>query len=233
MGEVNFKGENQMIKIAPSIYSADFSNLAQQVKATERGGAKYLHIDVMDGVFVPNITIGPIVIKSIRKESNLVFDVHLMVNKPERYIKDFADAGADIITVHAEATDDIKGCINLIKSYKKKAGVSIKPATDISVISDIIDMVDLVLIMSVEPGFGGQGYLDIADEKIKEAARLAHEGVDISVDGGIKLSNLKRVIRLGANTVVAGSAIFGAEDIEQRTREFVSLSAEAEKCVRL
>lgn len=217
-----------MIKIAPSILSADFARLAEQVALVKDGGAKYLHIDVMDGAFVPNITLGPVVIKSLRNASDLVFDVHLMIDKPERYIKDFADAGADIITVHVEATDDIKGCIELIKKCGKKAGVSIKPGTPVSEIDDIISMVDMVLVMSVEPGFGGQGYLAVADEKISELYKKLSPEQDLSVDGGIKLDNLEKVVRLGVNTVVAGSAIFGAEDIKEETRKFACLAAKAE-----
>lgn len=216
-----------MIKIAPSILSADFSKLGEHIELAKRGGAKYLHIDVMDGMFVPNITLGPVVIKSIRKESDLVFDVHLMITKPERYIEEFARAGADIITIHAEATDDVKGCIELIKKCEKKAGVSIKPGTGIEAIEDVLGEVDMVLVMSVEPGFGGQGYLDVADEKIKMLAEKLGDGVDLSVDGGIKLDNLEKVVKLGANTIVAGSAIFGAEDIEEQTKKFVKLAEKA------
>ncbi len=217
-----------MIKIAPSILSADFSRLGEQIALAKKGGAEYLHIDVMDGMFVPNITLGPVVIKSIRKESDLVFDVHLMIDRPERYIEEFANAGADIITVHVEATDDVKGCIELIKKCGKKAGISIKPGTGTEAIEDVLSMVDMVLVMSVEPGFGGQGYLDVADEKIKYLAQKLAEGVDLSVDGGIKLDNLERVVALGANTIVAGSAIFGAQDIQEQTKKFVKLAAKAE-----
>lgn len=218
-----------MIKIAPSILSADFSRLAEQIELTRRGGAQYVHIDVMDGAFVPNITLGPVVIKSIRRECDMVFDVHLMIDKPERYIEAFADAGADIITFHTEATDDVKGCIELIKKCGKRAGVSIKPNTGVEVLDDVLDMVDMVLVMSVEPGFGGQRYLDSADEKLKELAAKLKPEVDLSVDGGVKIDNLSRPILCGANTVVAGSAIFGADDIALRTREFVDAAAKLEK----
>ena len=217
-----------MIKIAPSILSADFSCLEKEISAVKKGGAQYLHIDVMDGIFVPNISIGPAVIESIRKKSNLVFDVHLMIDRPERYIEQFACAGADIITVHTEATDDLPGCIEMIKDFGKKAGVSIKPSTKVSEIADIIPVLDMVLVMSVEPGFGGQGYLDCADEKLRQVKKLAHSALDISVDGGVKLSNLEHVIEMGANTVVAGSAIFGADNIEAQTKKFVKLANSAE-----
>lgn len=217
-----------MIKIAPSILSADFSKLAEQTELVKKGGAKYLHIDVMDGMFVNNITIGPVVIKSLRKRSDLVFDVHLMIEKPERYIDDFADAGADIITIHTEATEDIALCIKKIKAKGKKAGLSIKPGTPVSDVYPYLSDIDMVLVMSVEPGFGGQGYLDSADEKLSELKKTAPKGMDISVDGGVKLSNLAHVIRMGANTVVAGSAIFGAEDILKTTESFVSLADETE-----
>ena len=217
-----------MIKIAPSILSADFSCLEKEISAVKKGGAQYLHIDVMDGIFVPNISIGPVVIESIRKKSNLVFDVHLMIDRPERYIEQFACAGADIITVHAEATDDLPGCVEMIKDFGKKAGVSIKPSTKVSEIADIIPVLDMALVMSVEPGFGGQGYLDCADEKLRQVKKLAHPALDISVDGGVKLSNLEHVIEMGANTVVAGSAIFGADNIEAQTKKFVKLANNAE-----
>ncbi|MBE7026393.1 MAG: ribulose-phosphate 3-epimerase [Ruminococcaceae bacterium] len=221
-----------MIKIAPSILSADFSCLKEQIQQIEKGGAKYVHIDVMDGMFVPNITMGPVVIESIRKHTDLVFDVHLMIEEPERYIKEFAEAGADIITVHVEATKDIRGCIEKIKSFKKRAGVSIKPATPVSAIKDILGELDMVLVMSVEPGFGGQKYIDSADEKLRELKELMPAGTDISVDGGIKLDNIDRVIKNGANTVVAGSAVFGAENIEEQTRLFVDLANKIEaQCV--
>ncbi len=218
-----------MIKIAPSILSADFSCIKPQLDALKEGGAKYVHIDVMDGTFVPNIAMGPTFISSIRKCSELVFDVHLMIDRPERYIEAFAKAGSDIITVHVEATDDLRGCINKIKQCGKKAGVSIKPATKVEEISDILDELDLVLVMSVEPGFGGQGYLDSADEKLMQLKSLVREGVDISVDGGIKLDNLEHVIKMGANTVVAGSAIFNTEDLVAQTRRFVELAKKSEE----
>ncbi|HIV01998.1 MAG TPA: ribulose-phosphate 3-epimerase [Candidatus Aphodoplasma excrementigallinarum] len=220
-----------MIKIAPSILSADFSRLGEQIDAAARGGAPYLHIDVMDGMFVPNITLGPVVIKSIRKTSGLVFDVHLMIERPERYIEAFAEAGADIITVHSEATSDLAGCLRQIKACGKRAGVSIKPATPVSAIAHVIGEVDMALVMSVEPGFGGQGYLSQADEKLRQLRGMVRPDADLSVDGGVKLSNLAHVIGMGANTVVAGSAIFGAEDVCAQTAAFVARAREVEEAL--
>lgn len=220
-----------MIKIAPSILSADFSRLGEQIDAAARGGAPYLHIDVMDGMFVPNITFGPVVIKSIRKTSRLIFDVHLMIEQPERYIEAFAEAGADIITVHSEATRDLAGCLRQIKACGKRAGVSIKPATPVSAIAHVAGEVDMVLVMSVEPGFGGQGYLPQADEKLRQLRGMVPPDADLSVDGGVKLSNLAHVIEMGANTVVAGSAIFGAEDVCAQTAAFVARASEAEEAL--
>ena len=217
-----------MINIAPSILSADFSKLAEEISLAEKGGAKYLHIDVMDGEFVPNISIGPVVISSIRPKSDMVFDVHLMIDRPERYIEDFAKAGADIITIHTEATNDISLCIDKIKACGKKAGLSIKPNTPVSAVFEYLDRIDLVLVMSVEPGFGGQGYLECADEKLRKLKETAPEGMLISVDGGVKLTNLAHVVKMGANTVVAGSAIFGQSDIVSTTEKFVKEANEAE-----
>lgn len=217
-----------MIKIAPSILSADFSRLGEQIAAVERGGAHYLHIDVMDGCFVPNLTFGPVVIKSIRPHSRLFFDVHLMITEPERYLEDFARAGADSITVHMEAVEDLQCCIDRIHALGKRAGVAIKPATSPERLSDVLDKLDMVLVMSVEPGFGGQQYMDQADEKLRFLRQFAREGLDLSVDGGIKVDNLDRAVRSGANTLVAGSAIFAASDIAAQTRSFVQRANEVE-----
>jgi len=216
-----------MIKIAPSILAADFSRLGEQVNMVQSGGAEYLHIDVMDGCFVPNISLGPVVIKSLRKVSDLVFDVHLMIEKPERYIKEFADAGADIITVHYEAVDDLSACVQLIKSFGKRAGISIKPGTPAADILPYLDMFDLVLVMSVEPGFGGQSYIEGSEYKIRAIRDAVGAGADVSVDGGIDLTNIEKVVRAGANVVVAGSAIYGTSDIIKTTTEFCKLAEAA------
>ncbi len=210
-----------MVKIAPSILAADFSKLGEDVLAAVRGGAQYMHIDVMDGAFVPNMSIGPCVIASLRPVTDAVFDVHLMIQAPERYVEDFAKAGADIITVHIEATKDLDACIDKIKSLGVKAGVSIKPGTPAEAVFPYLDKLDMVLVMSVEPGFGGQKYMPSAEEKLRKIAAVAPEGMDISVDGGINLDNILRVVENGANTVVAGSAVFGKGDIEATTKLFV------------
>ncbi len=212
-----------MAKIAPSLLSADFANLTEEIKKIEKGGADYLHLDVMDGVFVPNITFGPPVISKLKKVTNLPFDVHLMIDKPERFIKDFADAGANILTVHPEATIHLHRTIQEIKKHGMKAGVSLNPSTDISVLNYILEDIDLILVMTVNPGFGGQGFIDTMIDKIKSLRNMIDQrGLDIilEVDGGVKLSNAKDLVDLGVDLLVAGSEIFGADDVEERTREF-------------
>lgn len=197
--------------LAPSILAADFTKLGEQMKETEREGAQYIHFDVMDGKFVPSISFGMPVIKSIRKESKMFFDVHLMVTEPERYIRDFVECGADSITVHAEACEDLERTIELIRAAGVKVGVSIKPATPVNDISHLLDEVDMVLIMTVQPGFGGQKYLEECTEKIKELRELIdEEGLDtqIQVDGGINAETLSTVMEAGANLIVAGSYAF-------------------------
>lgn len=204
-----------MIKLAPSILSADFANLERDIKIVENAGAEYLHIDVMDGHFVPNITIGAPVVKSLRKISNMVFDVHLMISRPEDYIADFAAAGADIITVHAEAATHLHRLIQMIKKEGKKAAVALNPATPLSVLDYVLEDVDMILIMSVNPGFGGQKFIPSALDKVRAIRELISEmnlDIDIEIDGGVSLDNIAEIAANGANVLVAGSAIFNSKD---------------------
>jgi len=199
------------IKISPSILSADFSQLGNEIKRLEDGGADLIHVDVMDGHFVPNLTIGPPVIKALRKYTKLPFDVHLMISPVHKYIKDYANAGADIITIHPEATENLNESINHIKEFKKKVGVSLNPNTEIKVINNCLDKIDLVLIMSVYPGFGGQKFMPEVLDKIRELKNIKKNKnykFDIEVDGGINFSNCKSVIDAGANILVSGTTIF-------------------------
>ena len=210
-----------MIKLAPSILSADFARLLEDVKKVEKAGCEYLHIDVMDGHFVPNITLGPAIVKSLRKDVNMVFDAHLMIENPDNYIKDFADAGCDIIVVHQEACTHLHRTIQNIKSHGVKAGVALNPATPIETIKYVLEDVDMVLLMSVNPGFGGQSYIPVVTKKIKELRALIDEmglDIDIEVDGGVKPSNISEVVNAGANVIVAGSAIFNAGDIDEAVK---------------
>ena len=199
------------IKISPSILSADFSQLGNEIKKLETAGADMVHVDVMDGHFVPNLTIGPPVIKSLRSHTNLPFDVHLMISPVHKYIKNFSDAGADIITIHPEATDSLIDSINHIKNLKKKAGVSLNPNTKISTVEKYLDKIDLILIMSVYPGFGGQKFIPEVVSKIKKLSEIKKNknlNFDIEVDGGINFENSKSVIEAGANILVSGTTIF-------------------------
>ena len=199
------------IQISPSILSADFSNLEKDIKKLETAGADMIHVDVMDGHFVPNITIGPPVIKALRNKTSLPFDVHLMISPVHKYIKDFANAGADIITIHPEATPNLQESIDEIKSFKKKVGISLNPDTKIDIVENYLDKVDLILIMSVYPGFGGQKFISDVLEKIKNLKNLKDKkklNFDIEVDGGINFSNSTSVINAGANILVSGTTIF-------------------------
>ncbi len=199
------------IQISPSILSADFSQLGNEIKRLEQGGADMIHVDVMDNHFVPNLTIGPPVIKSLRKHTKLPFDVHLMINPVHKYIKNFAEAGSDIITIHPEATKSLEESINHIKSFKKKVGVSLNPDTKIDVIKDVLSQIDLVLIMSVYPGFGGQKFMPEVIEKITNLKRIKYDmklNFDIEVDGGVNFDNNQIIIEAGANILVSGTTIF-------------------------
>jgi len=206
-----------MIKLSPSILAANFSSLGDEIAKIK--DADYVHIDVMDGHFVPNITFGPGVVKCIRKTTELVFDVHLMIENAEKYVDDFLNAGADIITVHYESNMDYEYIKNKVKEKGKKLGLSIKPKTDVSVLKDYLSDLDMVLIMSVEPGFGGQKFMEESLEKIK-MVRQMDKNIDIEVDGGIGLDNVKKVVDAGANVIVAGSAVFGAKDVSKTVLEF-------------
>jgi len=204
-----------MIKIAPSILSADFSCLGEEVRAVDRAGADYIHVDVMDGHFVPNITIGPLVVDALRKVTGKPLDVHLMIENPDRYIPDFASAGADIITVHQEAVPHLHRTVQQIKSLGKRAGVSLNPATPVETLDVILDDLDLVLIMSVNPGFGGQTFIPSALDKIRVLRqRITQRGLatELQVDGGVKLDNIRDVVAAGADVLVAGSAVFGTDN---------------------
>ena len=215
-------------KLAPSILSADFANLQLALSQCDEGGAHWIHVDVMDNQFVPNLTIGPPVVKSLRPNTKKFLDVHMMVIEPEKLVQPFARAGADSITFHIEATDDPQSVIDLIKATGTKVGISIKPATPLAEIEPYYDQIDLVLVMSVDPGFGGQGYLDGSTERVEKVKQILIEKclqdrVLIEVDGGIKLHNAEEVINAGADVLVAGSAIFGADDPVQTMKDFYLL----------
>ncbi|MFD1357492.1 ribulose-phosphate 3-epimerase [Fictibacillus halophilus] len=206
-----------MVKIAPSILSADFSKLGEEIKAVEMAGADYIHVDVMDGHFVPNITMGPLVLKAIRPLTELPLDVHLMIENPDSYIEEFAEAGADIITVHVEAATHLHRTIQLIKAKGVKAGVVLNPATPVDAIKHIIHDIDMVLLMTVNPGFGGQSFIQNVVPKIREVSELVQThglNVEIEVDGGVNSETAPLCIEAGANVLVAGSAIYGKKDLK-------------------
>jgi ribulose-phosphate 3-epimerase len=211
-----------MKKIAPSILSADFTRLGEEIRAVEAGGADYIHVDVMDGHFVPNITIGPLVVEAVRKITNLPLDVHLMIANPEMYIPEFAKAGADIIVIHAEATVHLHRALQLIKSFGKKAGVALNPGTSLSTLEYVLGDLDLVLLMTVNPGFGGQSFIDACIPKIQNLRgmldRLGLE-TELEVDGGVKTDNIDRISHAGADVFVAGSAVFGSRDYAATIKE--------------
>ena len=201
----------QNIKISPSILSADFSILGDEIRSLEKAGADLIHIDVMDGHFVPNITMGPPIIKRIRKCTKLPFDVHLMISPVEKYIKAFADAGSDIITLHPEATDNLKRAVQTVKSFGKKAGVSLNPKTPISALMDVINDIDLILIMSVNPGFAGQSFMGEVLPKVTELRKMINDKklkIDIEIDGGINFETAPLAVKAGANILVSGTTIF-------------------------
>ena len=220
-----------MLVIAPSVLSADFARLGEEVKTVSEAGAQYIHLDIMDGAFVPQITFGAPVVKSIRPYSDKVFDVHMMVEEPGRYVEDFAKAGADIITVHAEACKHLDRTVQLIKSFGVKAGVAINPATPLSVLDYMLDQADMLLLMTVNPGFGGQKFVPYMTGKIRELRqRLNEKGLatDIQVDGGMSAANVKEIVEAGANIIVAGSAVFGG-DSAAKVKEFLEIFKEIEK----
>lgn len=219
-----------MVELAPSILSADFSRLSEQVQAAANGGASLIHVDIMDGHFVPNITIGPPVVRSLRKATDLPLDCHLMIENPDQYIPDFTDAGADWISVHQEATRHLNRTLHLIRSHGAQVGVVINPATPVDTLTEVLDIVDYVLVMSVNPGFGGQKFLPGAVHKIRKLAewraqrRLAYR---IEVDGGVDLETVGEVVRAGAEILVAGNAVFGKGDPTINARSLLKAATEA------
>ncbi|WP_313960914.1 ribulose-phosphate 3-epimerase [uncultured Parvimonas sp.] len=219
-----------MLELSPSLLSADFTDLKSEIEVLDKNGVKYLHLDVMDGMFVPNISFGPMIIKQLRPLTNMVFDVHLMIEDPDRYVQNFKDAGAEILTVHYEACKHLHRTISYIKSLGMKAGVSLNPATNIEVLDYVLEDLDLVLIMSVNPGFGGQSFIPSAINKIKNLKAKIRErnlNVIVEVDGGVKTTNIKDVIEAGADLIVSGSDVFA--DKENRIRAYKEIFKNYEK----
>lgn len=219
-----------MLELSPSLLSADFTNLKSEMEVLDKNGVKYLHLDVMDGMFVPNISFGPMIIKQLRPLTNMIFDVHLMIENPDRYVQNFKDAGADILTVHYEACKHLHRTVSYIKSLGMKAGVSLNPATNIDVLDYVLEDLDLVLIMSVNPGFGGQSFIPSAIDKIKNLKAKIRErnlNVIVEVDGGVKTTNVKDVIEAGADLIVSGSDVFA--DKENRIRAYKEIFKNYEK----
>lgn len=219
-----------MLELSPSLLSADFTNLKSEMEVLDKNGVKYLHLDVMDGMFVPNISFGPMIIKQLRPLTNMIFDVHLMIEDPDRYVQNFKDAGADILTVHYEACKHLHRTVSYIKSLGMKAGVSLNPATNIDVLDYVLEDLDLVLIMSVNPGFGGQSFISSAIDKIKNLKAKIRErnlNVIVEVDGGVKTTNVKDVIEAGADLIVSGSDVFA--DKENRIRAYKEIFKNYEK----
>ncbi|MEK6759076.1 MAG: ribulose-phosphate 3-epimerase [Deltaproteobacteria bacterium] len=220
------------MKISPSILSADFTRLGEQLHALEDAGADYIHVDVMDGRFVPNITIGPFIVEAARRATKVPLDVHLMIEEPERFINDFARAGSDIITVHAEATRHLHKVIQSIKEHGLKAGVSINPATPVGAIRPVIGDIDLILVMSVNPGFSGQGFIPASLDKIREAREMiaaSGRDIELEVDGGIKVGNIKEAACAGADVFVSGSGVFGTPDYKKTIKAMKEAAGEARR----
>ena len=220
-----------MAKLAPSLLSADFYNLENQIKILEKNKIEYLHLDCMDGIFIPNISFGPLVIKKLRSKTDMIFDTHLMIENPERYIEDFHNSGSNIITIHFEATKHPHRVIQKIKALGKKAGIALNPATPVSSLECLGDLVDLILIMSVNPGFGGQSFIEISKKKVvqaREFIKSTNRDILLEIDGGIKRSNVKEIIDLGVDLIVSGSDIFNGE-VEKSLNEYDKILKESEK----